>query len=391
MMDPHALKIKKNGGLTRLMVVFFMSALAAQGPFLHSRLQEPPETAAVVHNGAKGLWDDAPRIKLAFLEMLGRDDDENYLFYGPEGLASDRKGNLYVLDARNHRVQVFDSRLKFLRSFGRKGQGPGDLGRPECIDVDGSGNVYIGDPGNGRIAVFDAEGKWLRAIALPATNIIFRVMGNGDILLRNPNLDGGRGLGKDRIPLFRILDGDGKKKGEIGQGTYFEKFPFSTGGNRSLMTMDADGNATMAFLFQNRICKYAPDGRLLFAADRALPKEKLIDKALEMYSTINTALDVDSRGRVWVVTCTRKWGKGDLLQKGMINGELVISGDRTQTKTDLYEIQIFGPDGVLLQKLPLTHFCDYMKIVGDTVYILDQDRLGQFYVYRIEETPAGSA
>ncbi|MBN1938245.1 MAG: NHL repeat-containing protein, partial [Candidatus Aminicenantes bacterium] len=345
-------------------------------------LQNAP---AVVHNGSKGLWDDAPRLKLVFREMLGGEDDDNYLFYGPEGLASDSAGNVYVLDARNHRVQVFDSRLKFLRSFGRKGQGPGDLGRPECIDVDASGHVFIGDPGNGRIAVFDPEGKWLRAIPLPSTNIIFRVMRNGDLLLRNPNLDGGRGLGKSRVPLFRILDRDGNKKTEIGQGAYFEKFPFSTGGNRSLMAMDGDGNAYMAFLFQNKICKYGPDGRLLFTADRTLPKDKLIDKALDMYSTINTALDVDSKGRVWVVTCTRKWGKGDLLQKGMLGGELVISGDRTRTKTDLYEIQIFGPDGVLLQKIPLAHFCDYMKIVGDTAYLLDMDRLGQFYVYRIEE------
>ena len=41
--------------------------------------------------------------------------------------------------------------------------------------------------------------------------------------------------------------------------------------------------------------------------------------------------------------------------------------------------------GALLQKVPLTHFCDYIKVIGDKVYILDKDRLGQFYVYRIEE------
>jgi len=211
------------------------------------------------------------------------------------------------------------------------------------------------------------------------------VMKNGDILLRNPNLDDGIGLGKDKVPLFRILDANGKRKGEIGQGVLFEKFPFSQGGNRSLMTMDEDGHAYMAFLFQNRICKYSPDGSLLYSADRVLPKDKLIDKGLDMYTTINSAIDVDSRGRVWVVTNTRNWKKGDMIRRQWVNGQEQILGDRSQSKTDLYEIQIFDRDGVLLQKIPLTHFCDYLKVVGDKVYILDQDRLGQFYVYRIEE------
>jgi len=375
---------KKNCRST-LAICFLLSTLVAQGSV--SFCQQVGSTAggAVVHNGAKGKWDDAPRIKLTFLEMLGKEDDDNYLFYEPNAIASDRKGHIYVLDSKNFRVQVFDANRKFLRSFGRKGQGPGDIGRPECLDVDEAGNVYVGDPGNGRIGIFDPAGKWLRAISIPSTNIVFRIMKNGDILLRNPNLDGGLGLGKDKVPLFRILDSNGKKKREIGQGVFFEKFPFSEGGNRSLMTMDDADNAFMAFLFQNRICKYDPDGRLVYTADRTLPKDKLIDKGLDMYTTINTALDIDARGRVWVVTSTRNWKKGDVIRRQWVNGQEQILGDRSQTKTDLYEIQIFDRDGVLLQKIPLNHFCDYLKVVGDTVYILDRDRLGQFYVYRIEE------
>lgn len=366
-------------------VTLFLSGLIIPMSLLRPQRIEHRDDVAYVHNTSKGRWDGSPRIRLEFLEMLGGESDDNYLFHQPNGIASDQEGNIYVLDSRNFRVQVFDRDRKYLRSFGRQGQGPGDLGRPECIDLDGSGNVYIGDPGNGRIEVFDRSGKRLRSIRISATNIIFRVMKNGDILLRNPHLDGGRGLKEGHVPLFRVLGGDGNVKREYGQGRFFTKLPYSTGGNRSLMTTDEDDNAYMAFLFQNRISKYSPEGNHIYSADRPLPKDKLINKELDMYTTINSGLDVDPQGRAWVVTYTRKWRKGELLMKPIVGGQEQIIGDRTETKTDMFEIQIFDKDGVLLQKIPLGHFCDHLKIIGDKVYILDMDRLAQFYVYQIQE------
>lgn len=368
-----------------VLVALLLGTPFAIGAGVHPQRLESRDDVAWIHNKAKGAWDDSPRITLTFLDMFGDENDDNYLFYEPVAIAADKQGNIYVLDSKNFRVQVFDSDRRFLRSFGRRGQGPGDLGRPECIDLDEAGNVYVGDPGNGRIEVFDPSGARLRSVRVSATNIVFRVMRNGDILLRNPNLDGGRGLKDGQVPLFRVLDGQGALKRQFGQGVYFTKPPFTTGGNRALITADEQDNAYIAFLFQNRICKYSPEGRLVYAADRPLPKDKLMDKDLGLYTTINNALDVDPRGRLWVVTHTRRWKKEELIMRQYYGGQERVVGDRTQTKTDLFEIQVFDNGGALLQKVPLTHFCDYIKVIGDKVYILDKDRLGQFYVYRIEE------
>jgi len=368
-----------------VLITLLQGALFAISAGVYPQQFENQDDVAWVHNKAKGTWDDSPRITLTFLEMFGDKNDDNYLFYEPVAIAADKQGNIYVLDSKNFRVQVFDSNRKFLRSFGRRGQGPGDLGRPECIDLDDAGNVYVGDPGNGRIEVFDPSGVRLRSVRVSATNIVFRVMKNGDILLRNPNLDGGRGLKDGQVPLFRVLDSQGTLKRHIGQGIYFTKPPFTTGGNRALITADEQDNAYIAFLFQNRICKYSPEGRLVYTADRPLPKDKIIDKELGLYTTINSALDVDSRGRLWVVTHTRRWKKDELIMRQYVGGQEQLIGDRTETKTDLFEIQIFDRGGVLLQKVPLTHFCDYIKVIGDKLYILDKDRLGQFYVYQVKE------
>lgn len=369
-----------------ILVTLFLSGLGANSAVAYSQRIENKDGVAHVHNTNKGKWDDSPKIKLTFLEMFGDEEGDNYLFYDPIAIASDQRRNIYVLDSKNFRVQVFDNDRKFLRSLGRQGQGPGEFGRPECIDLDDAGNIYIGDPGNGRIEVFDPSGMRLRSIRISATNIVFRVMKNGDILLRNPNLDGGRGLMEGKVPLFRVLDGEGKLKREIGQGVFFTKPPFTTGGNRSLMTSDEQDNAYMAFLFQNRICKYSPGGEHIFSANRPLPKDKMIDKGLGLYSTINSGLDVDRQGRIWVVSYTRRWKKGEVIMRQYIGGQEKVMGDRSETKSDLFEIQIFDKDGVLLQKIPLTHFCDDIKIIGDKAYLLDKDRLGQFYVYQIKET-----
>ncbi len=372
---------------TRLLlpVLLVGSGIVTNSAPVKTQTFEQEEGVTFVHNPSDGIWADAPRINLTFLEMFGDRDDDNYIFYEPKAIAADRAGNIYVLDSKNFRVQVFNADHDYLRSFGQQGQGPGEFQRVECIDLDESGNVYVGDPGNARIEVFDPSGTYLRSIRIRSTNIVFRVMHDGNILLRNPNLDGGRGLEEGNVPLFRVLDGDGNFIREIGQGIFFTRQPYTTGGNRSLMTTDENDNAYMAFLFQNRISRYSPEGKHLFTADRPLPREKLINRELDMYTTINSGLDVDARGRIWVVAYTRKWERGEIVTRSYFDGAEQISGDRSQTETDLFEIQIFDPDGVLLQKIPLTHYCDYLKIIDDRVYILDRDRLMQFYVYQINE------
>ncbi len=133
-------------------------------------------------------------------------------FHGPEGVAIDHKGNVYVVDAGNHRVQKFDDAGNFILKFGRHGEYEGQFDNPTDVCIHGN-RVYVTDTGNNRIAAFDDSGNFIKNIT--RQNL---VMPRGISAFRNTLLvsDETRGLffydlhtGKSR--WFRSWEG-GKKR-----------------------------------------------------------------------------------------------------------------------------------------------------------------------------------
>lgn len=68
-------------------------------------------------------------------------------------LTTDKKGNLFILD-RASCVYKFDINGNLLTKWGAFGSGEGQFNRPEAIAVDSKGNVYVMDTGNYRIQKF---------------------------------------------------------------------------------------------------------------------------------------------------------------------------------------------------------------------------------------------
>jgi DNA-binding beta-propeller fold protein YncE len=73
-------------------------------------------------------------------------------------------GNLYVVDAGNFRVQIFDPQGNFLRQIGSIGVQIGQFSRPKGIDTDADGNIYVSDSAFGNFQIFNAEGQLLMFI-----------------------------------------------------------------------------------------------------------------------------------------------------------------------------------------------------------------------------------
>ena len=94
------------------------------------------------------------------LNAVGQQVAEPYTFNRPTDVAWDAAGDIFVSDGYgNSRVAKYDKNGRFIASAGTRGNGPGQLNTPHTIATDAKGNVYIGDRGNARIQVFDNDLK----------------------------------------------------------------------------------------------------------------------------------------------------------------------------------------------------------------------------------------
>lgn len=125
---------------------------------------ETEEGVKVVKNPAEPVYGEV----LFYLDevlSIGREDDENYLFYGATDIVLDQDDNIYVLEYRNFRIQKFDKFGNYLQTIGKKGQGPGEFEGPIQILLDrATENIYVKD--RRKIKIFDKEGNYLHDILL---------------------------------------------------------------------------------------------------------------------------------------------------------------------------------------------------------------------------------
>ena len=81
------------------------------------------------------------------------------------GFDSASKDNeIFVCDSNNHRIQVFDKDLNFIRILGRYGRDKGCFNYPVDLDFDEDGNIYVTEQDNYRIQILTPCGEHIRYI-----------------------------------------------------------------------------------------------------------------------------------------------------------------------------------------------------------------------------------
>jgi DNA-binding beta-propeller fold protein YncE len=106
-----------------------------------------------------------------FLFQWGSHGNELGQFLRPQKMAIDKQDRVWVTDACNHRVQVFDatgSEARLVTSWGRQGHAPGELNYPYDILLDdvgwagqADGHVYLCEYGNHRVQKFTLDGQFV--------------------------------------------------------------------------------------------------------------------------------------------------------------------------------------------------------------------------------------
>jgi DNA-binding beta-propeller fold protein YncE len=96
-----------------------------------------------------------------FKFLFGGQGTEEGKMNNPEASKISSEGKVYVADLKNDRVQVFTKEGKFLKAWGKTGSGQGEFKTPSGLAIDKNDNIYVCEIGNDRVQVFDKEGKFL--------------------------------------------------------------------------------------------------------------------------------------------------------------------------------------------------------------------------------------
>jgi YD repeat-containing protein len=81
------------------------------------------------------------------------------------------KGNLWVADYLNNRIQEFNEKGEFVKAFGSTGSGNGQLTNPDGVALDSHGNVWVCDHGDSRIEEFNEKGEYVKAFGSPGSGL----------------------------------------------------------------------------------------------------------------------------------------------------------------------------------------------------------------------------
>jgi len=132
--------------------------------------------------------------------------DENYFNFSNPFIVYNRNNeNVYVTDALNHRIVIFDEDLNFITEFSRYGQGPGEINQPVGLNFFSNGNIMINSRSPNKILITDKNFNFINEIMIDA--YLSKTNSNNRIYVYNPNIT---------QKLFSIFDEKGNNIGKFG-------------------------------------------------------------------------------------------------------------------------------------------------------------------------------
>ena len=197
---------------------------------------------------------NASGATLVYSNTLGTSTPLN----GPQGVAVDGSGNVYVTDTFDCAIVKYNSSGAYVREFGLPGFGctaPPGIGG---VAVDGSGNIYVADQYNMRIQKFNSSGTYVSTLGVTG------VLGSDNSHFYYPNgvaVDSFNNLYvadmyNDRIQKFNSSGAYVSTLGVSGgYGSDNSHFIWPTG-----VAVDSSGNLYVADMYNDRVQEFNSSG-----------------------------------------------------------------------------------------------------------------------------------
>ena len=218
---------------------------------------------------------DTPFIEVKRFAPLPRDPGS--FLRQPYSFDFGAEGRLYVTDRQNNNVVVWNRDGSYLKSFGRRGQGPGELNKPYQIKATETA-VYVLDKSK-KISVFEPDGSFRRSFGVSGRTIRRFAVLNDNLLLvfwhhyASPT---------DVRAVFELLDGSGKEVRVLDNHAYELLLAPIKGQNNTTMKAYAgdgdiqaagDGTFYYGFGYNKRLTHIDSKGEIMGTTDFKLPLE----------------------------------------------------------------------------------------------------------------------
>jgi len=122
---------------------------------------EEIDGVTVVKNPKEPMYGEEVFVLEEELSIGDVEGPEEYMFSRIRSLAVEDEERIYVLDSKEAHVKVFDRQGKYIRTIGRKGQGPGELQSPLSVYITGQNELVVEDMTR-QLAFFSLEGEFKR-------------------------------------------------------------------------------------------------------------------------------------------------------------------------------------------------------------------------------------
>ncbi len=301
--------------------------------------------------------------------VIGEGESDDQFFSDLSDVKEDKSGNIYVCDAAENHIKVYDENGKFLRLIGRQGEGPGEFNSPVCTGFLSDGTLIVADQGNQRFQLFSSEGDFIDSHKLESSAPGQFIVTKDDEIYNKPRMI--FIVDDSDIPLFYKYDRSFNQIGAIGkvedQGDTFKTHLMASGH----LAQKSD-NILLAFNMINKIHLYE-DGTLTERIERKLnyvpakPEIKTVQDGdnISIQAIIDPVcidIDVDSRGNIYLLSPYKSSYEESDEQDDWDVSE----------KFDIL-LEVFTSEGEIIKSMPLRgiHSSNLYIGKGDKLYLLD--------------------
>ena len=121
---------------------------------------ETVDGVILVHNPPEPL-NPSKTVRFEEEVSFGAEEPGPGTVYKPGQFALDGRNRVYIFEYSESAIKVFGEDGKFLKTIGRKGQGPGEFGQALFIGFCPDGRILVTDSQNRRTSFFGPEGDFL--------------------------------------------------------------------------------------------------------------------------------------------------------------------------------------------------------------------------------------